>query len=177
MQYCEINESRGIILITVLLFLNILTLLGITLFQMAFLEERQAHAMWQRQVAESLSEQALRVAENKLHNMPTACQVPIAPLATILANLQSLQSCTGNLQTFQYYYAVESLGIDPCAYIQLPSKKQMANYYRITLLGVSGDIKVVLQSTLIVPIDDDGGLSCRGIERVVSAGRQSWLLL
>lgn len=165
---------KGITLITTLIFMQILAILGIGALQMALLETKQSQYIWRKHETERLSENALRNIEHTLMtNNVSSCLIPEMPLTHLIANLPISPSCTGNFQTFQYYYAVESLGTDPCAYIQLSPKKTIANYFRITLLGIMNDVKVVLQTTQVISADGSP-TDCKNVSHAVTEGRQTW---
>ncbi|MHB1947308.1 MAG: hypothetical protein ACYCQI_04245 [Gammaproteobacteria bacterium] len=172
------KNMQGIALLVVLLFMQIIAIFGLYALQMAILETKQAQLTWRRNEIRSFAEQALYTAENNLQINVPHCVIPVTPVAQILSYplswWRSPQSCAGNFQTFQYYYRVELVGNDPCGYIQLYPQKNFATYFRITLLGVSGDTKILLQSTIIKPNRGDDSSSCSSVSHVVSIGRQMW---
>jgi Tfp pilus assembly protein PilX len=167
------KKNNGMALITVLIFLQILAILGLCAIQMALSETKQSQLSWRKHETEILSQHVLVEIEKKMNNFSSECVIPETPLPKLLEKLPSRSSCTGIFQSIQYYYAIELLGMDPCAYIQLKSKKSVANYYRITLLGMMGDVNVILQSTMITPIENDT-IICTGLNHAVTAGQQSW---
>lgn len=170
---------QGIALLVVLIFMQMISILGLCLLQVAILETKQSQLFWHRNELRSAAEQALRIAESNLQINVPYCVIPVTAVDQLLSYSlswwQSSQSCTGNFQTFQYYYVVELLGNDPCGYIQLYPQKNFATYFRISLLGVSGDTQILLQSTIIKPSRGrDDSLSCSSASHVVNMGRQMW---
>jgi len=170
---------QGIALLMVLIFMLIISLLGLCMLQMAIFETKQSQLIWQRNEVRFAAEQALRIVEDNLQVYVPYCVIPVATVAQLLSYSlrwwQSPQSCAGNFQTFQYYYVVELLGNDPCGYIQLDLQKSFATYLRITLLGVSGDTRILLQSTIVKSSRaGDDSLSCDSVSHVVNVGRQMW---
>src|SRR5687768_17197867 len=111
------EKSRGIILITVLLFLQILSLLGLCALQMALLEIKQNYAIRHHHLELNEAEYALKIVETQLQSGASSCLIPRMSTFEVISSLNSFATCTGNFQTFQYYYVIEFLGTDPCAYL------------------------------------------------------------
>ncbi len=160
----------GFALLIVLAFLQIMTLIGIAALHEALLEMKQAENSWRKIMLRSQASLALANAEMALVQALPSCLVPITSLSDLMVTLKSPVACVGTLQSMQYYYIVEDLGNDPCAYIQLSPTKITANYYRITVLGVLNGIQIAMQSSWIKPIDTN--LPDCTIMHEVSAGRQ-----
>ncbi len=181
LRYVKYKSQQGLALITVLIFLQVLAVLGLYALEMSLLEEKMSRHSWQRQFALVAAEEALHRAEAEVdHGLP-ACQIPVTPTNELvtwsLAQWQSSISCAGNFSTLQYYYVIEFLGKDNCADIKqsgYATKKITADYFRITLLitTLAHDAEVMLQSTIVKP--SDVSQTCHGTEHVVSVGRQSW---
>ncbi len=165
------KSISGIALITVLLFLQIFAILGLCAIQMAWIETKQSREKWQSHVRHQMANDALNKIEKSLNQ---ECLIPITPINQLitysLSWWQFRSNCAGNFRSFQYYYRIEFLGFDPCAYAQ-EKYKIIAKYYRITLVGVEDNIKIVLQSTVISPIHD-GELSCSKKPHNIKVGRQ-----
>jgi type IV pilus assembly protein PilX len=64
------RDQRGVVLFVALIFLVILSLIGVTVARMQTTEERMARNEDSRQVAEATAEAALRNGENTLQNSP-----------------------------------------------------------------------------------------------------------
>lgn len=170
------RNLQGMALITVLIFLQILTLLGLYAIRMAWLEIKQSHNAWYKHSIRNAADTILNEIENKTINVLPDCTIGPTTTAELLARPLSwwqTQTCTGNFKTFRYYYVVEVLGGDACAIIQINPNKITTNYFRITLLCLADRSKLILQSTLALPNSDET-LICDGIQHQVSRGRQMW---
>lgn len=80
------------------------------------------------------------------------CVVPMMAPHTLLGKSDEWwlhQACSLHISDQTYYYILEKLSANPCAYIQNQSNKQYVTpeYYRITLYSN----KIILQSTLAIP--------------------------
>lgn len=168
------KTAQGFILFTVLMLMMVLSLFGLHFLDMALLEIKQNDSMLRKLQLTELSEQALSLAE-KQDVKPCLIQsiLPQILRDNPLSWWQSQATCAGNFQLFKYYYVVESLGADPCAYIEINSQKLTANYFRITLMGTQDDAKMVLQSTIAQPILGSS-LHCATESHAVFPGRQMW---
>lgn len=84
------------------------------------------------------------------------------------------QTCSGNFQTIQYYYAVEPMTIDPCAFVS-PVRKTNAAYFRITLFVPNTDETRLFFQSIWVRSNSTSVLApCQGVQHIVQTGRQSW---
>lgn len=171
------RRASGIVLITVLAFLQILAVLGLYAMQMALYETKQAQLIYRKHVAEHNTEEALRHAEYNLMNGFATCFVPVTSTSELLSHSMDwwkATSCAGNFFAFQYYYVTEFLGTDACGFTEMLPNKITADYYRITVLGVAGDVKVVLQSALVLPSRGSLAEDCYKTGHKVKIGRQMW---
>lgn len=171
------RRKSGIALITVLVFLQILAVLGLYAMQMALYETKQAQFVYRKHVAHQKAEEALHHAEYNLMNGLVACFIPVASTSELLSHSMEWWrsiSCAGNFLSFQYYYVTEFLGTDECGFTEMLPNKVTADYYRITVLGVAGDVKVMLQSALVLPSRAGLVKDCYKTGHKVKIGRQMW---
>lgn len=167
------KRSNGIILIVVLLFLQIIAVMGLFAIKLAWLETKESQYIFRRHTVHSVAEQALYKVEVGLEQAFSKCHIPVSLTTELLARPVSwwqTEACEGAVQAFKYYYVVEFLGADPCAEIQVQPSVMTANYFRITLMGIMNTIKLVLQSTIVTA--NQNALSCNGTSHAVLLGRQ-----
>jgi Tfp pilus assembly protein PilX len=170
----EKNNIKGFALITVLLFMQILALLGLYAIRHALLANKMNQAHYQHFLLLNKADTALDYAET---NAP-GCEIPIINSQELikrpLAFWRSL-SCGGIFPGFQYYYVTESLGEDPCADILY--QNTTASYFRVTALTISNDntAKIFLQSIIVKPSTVTN--ICKGSHHIVTQGRETWRIL
>lgn len=170
------NKQTGIILLTVLVFLQILSMLGIYALQSGFLQQTTSHQRWRKQLQLQNAEQRLKQIETK--NIEN-CVIPYTNRSLIsmqpLDWWRSRVGCTEQTVDYLYYYFFEALGESPCAYIDEPQINKSVYYFRVTLLLISeinSDDKQILQSTIIKM--DNALRKCEGKLHRVIPGRQMW---
>lgn len=172
------QKNQGIALIVVLIFLQVLTILGLGAMQMTLFETKQAQMLWKKHVIENLADRALMEVEHDLSLAIPACQIQATAASELASHpiswWQNLPACSSNLETVHYFYVVEFLGVDPCAVIQTTPSKVIANYYRISLLAISGNSKFLFQTSYVTPNYDSGSVMCLGVAHQVRMGRQMW---
>jgi Tfp pilus assembly protein PilX len=174
------TQQFGFSLVIVLIFLLIFSMMGLSALEMSVMETKMSRDSWHHDQLLHEAEQALLEVESKEIKQPYFCSIPVISSQTLLAKplswWQSLVSCAGNFPMVQYYYVIESLGEDPCAYLDDPHLS--VDYFRVTLLGlqVNSGAKIYLQSTLVLPHSGDSA-GCNLMSHHVSAGRQMWRIL
>lgn len=166
-------KITGSALLSMLLFLQIFTLLGLYMAADSLLELKESATFWQKQTALLSAEYALRQVENQLLTQEPVCMLPnIAPITLAAQSLswwQSSVTCHVSYRGARYFYVVESLDHDACALVN-PVQKMSAHYYRVTLLGLP--VKLILQSTMVK--EDYSAKICEGNVHSVAMGRQRW---
>lgn len=177
--YVKINittRQSGIVLVTVLIFLQLFAILNLYALEASWLEVKMSRYAWQSQEALIAAENALSKAEKKLIHQIPHCLVPMMPTSELMMHPLSwwqLWACTDKFYLFQYYYVTEDLGEDSCADIEQYAGR--AHYYRITLLSVVKKLsnqRIILQSTVIKP--DNVKQSCNQSHHTATIGRQMW---
>lgn len=167
-------KTSGFALVTVLLFMQILALLGLYSLEHVLLAEKMTQAYYQKNHTFNLAESALNLAEFR-----APCgEIPLIDSHELAARPLSFWqtvSCGGIFPGLQYYYVTEFLGADSCADIEY--QNATALYFRVTLMAVliKQNARVILQSIIVKP--DDAKKDCRGIHHTVKAGRQAWRTL
>ena len=165
------RKIKGFALVTVLLFMQILALLGLYAIEQSLLALKTGELYFQRDLFSNKTEAALKIAESGA----SLCEIPVTEPEELSARplrfWQSL-SCAGNFQGFQYYYVSEYLGSDPCA--EVVFKNTEADYFRITLLALSTKNKAQKMLQTIVIKSSPRKEVCQGQYRAVTEGRQSW---
>jgi hypothetical protein len=163
-------KQSGVALITVLIFLEILTLLTLYSLHASLWETRITNQYWNKHL---LRENAFTTLANIENESSTSCQILPLPAAELkLKSIAWWQSnaCAGKIKSYNYYYVIEGLGIDPCARVQADA----AVYYRISLLlksSLHSEERIILQSTFVKPEATDQ--DCKFKLRSLAAGRQS----
>lgn len=171
------KKSSGMILLSTLIFLQIITLLTLCVMQIAFKEARSAHAISIRHTLLINAESALIHLGYALPNL-TECHISPTSSAILaarpLAWWQSLASCKGQIRETDYYYVIESLGADNCAVLQTHPNYLVAQYQRITVLARLYQSQIMLQTTVAVSSPIVEGQECRGEIRMIQQGRKMW---
>lgn len=165
------KNIHGIVLLAVLILLQILAILSLSVMHMAWLETIQSRNSVHKYIIQENANVALNQIETNLNQILSMCTINGITTQELLSHSLDWwkKTCAGNFQTFQYYYVVENLGIDSCTLIESsPNKK--AHYYRITLLGLKQNAKIMLQNTIVLP--DDDLFHCEGQLHRVTKGRQ-----
>src|SRR3990167_9968437 len=171
-----VKPSQGFALIAVLIFMQILALFSWYVLADVLLEIKMNREVMLRYFAVQQADQWLNQAEFELLKQLPHCLLPVTTSAVLLnqplAWWESSITCAGHFYAFRYYYVVEYLREDPCAYVE--ATKVITAYYRITLLGIfkANNTKVFLQSTLARPVKSSQ--QCNGLYRSVKLGRQTW---
>lgn len=170
-------DETGIVLITVLLFLQLFTILGLFALQNGFLAKMTSQAFYQHDKDQRQAEYILSEVEK---NGSVSCLTTVTErndwISKPLDWWKSSAMCAGHKNHYQYYYAIESLGEDPCAYMEGQANK-LAHYYRVTVLVLSENQKQkeLLQSSIIKM--DNMVRECEGKPHPIIPGRQMWRIL
>lgn len=174
------HKQRGVTLLMALIFLMVLTLLGVTAVQMMGQEERMAGNARNRDIAFQAAEAALNAAEKEIEAIPAGYVFPLATIETpgsggeytfslCLPNSQafwngaSAKDCKSVAKTGFDWNAVDATktitGVPEVAeqpkYIveKMPDLAGPTRQYRVTARGVGGDANavVILQAIFTGP--------------------------
>ncbi|MBD1551060.1 pilus assembly PilX family protein [Pseudomonas typographi] len=151
-------QQRGAVLIVALVFLLLLTMIGISSMQNATLQEKMAGSVSLRNTTFQLAEAALRVGENAVAkssytlavcNSTTNCAPPATTAVTAAgagANGVTWVSAQSGTATTVALYGVQFIGTtaDPVNFDGEAGTS--VKLYRITAIGISGSARTVLES-------------------------------
>jgi hypothetical protein len=165
------KQQRGFVLMTVLLFIQIGALWGISAWEQILLEQKLQADQKARHALLEEAEKRLYRLQGAILDLKQVCLIPAQPGAEL--GLRSLawwksQGCAESNHSWQSYAVVEKLDEDPCA---LPA----STYYRLTLLLMTAEDegqKVLLQITL--PLVDANLEHCDDRRHSVDLGPQAW---
>jgi Tfp pilus assembly protein PilX len=169
------QRHNGYILIVVLLFLQLVTMLGMYALEAIWAEDRLTLFDMQKiRLSHQLGYLMTNIVQQSKQTQPSCLVQTISSedLKSEPISWWKNASCAGVFQSIQYYYVVESLGEDSCAHIK-QSRSIAADYYRITLLGLDNNngAKQLLQSTVVKAALQSH--LCDGAVHLVDAGMQS----
>ncbi|KQN43493.1 pilus assembly protein PilX [Pseudomonas sp. Leaf48] len=146
------NPQRGMALLVSLVFLLMLTLIGISSMQNATLQEKMAGSVALRNHSFQGAETALRVGESTVqrdsYSLPVCSGAshcaPPAESATITAGGHNPGSGVTWVATGTGFYAVQNLGATRTA-VNVPINTP-ATLYRVTAVGIAGNSRSVVES-------------------------------
>jgi len=170
-------KMRGYVLITVLVFLQLLSCLG--LYELASVSTtlRESQRYWSHELEVLKATDILTKLETNVLSGNLTCLVPNISSSELAKKPETWweQKTCYQSHSQAHYYMVESLGDDPCGIMSKNQSNQVitAHYYRITLLMIIDKIKgakLILQSTLAKLGSDT--LSCTEQMHRVILGRQ-----
>ena len=144
--------QRGMALLVSLVFLLLLTLIGISSMQNATLQEKMAGSLGLRNQSFQLAEAVLRVGESAVqldsYSLPvcsgTARCAPPAESATLKAAGFNSNSGVTWIASGNGFYGVQNIGTSVAA-VNVPSNTS-ATLYRITAVGIAGSSRSVVES-------------------------------
>ncbi len=173
------HKNKGFVILIVLIFMQVFILLNWyaindVLLLTKFTKNTSDHDFLFYQTKKILAHIELTM----LSTLPTTCMISFVDSDELIEkplNWWREKSCSGNFQTFKYYYVVEPLSIDNCASIE-HAEPAVAEYFRITLFLQSAidDTRFFLQSTLVRPYLSAVPVICAGQRHQVQMGRQAW---
>jgi hypothetical protein len=173
-----LNKDRGYMLLTVIIFLQILACLGVYGLLSVSTSLRSSEHRMMRETNFLAAKQALREVERAVMVEGVTCLIPVT-LSSDLANKPldwwQQKACYMYQPNYSYYYVIEWLQDDECGLIGKYNENHIltAKYYRITLFTVFADMKaakLILQSTLAKASINP--LSCFNKTHLVISGMQ-----
>lgn len=173
------NTAQGMILFTMLLFLQLLALLGLAAVLNINLVLKRLIFAWQREDFVQQGMAVLAQLESQAIRHLPYCIIPVTSsriLSEKPLSWWATSTCHDNSNQIEYYYVIEKLGTNFCASMRKEGENQAfaANYYRITLNVLpikQGFTSLKWQTTLTIPSDEP--INCSSPYQV-SWGRQSW---
>jgi type IV pilus assembly protein PilX len=148
----ERQAQRGMVLLVSLVFLLLLTLVGLSSMQSANLQEKMAGSVSLRNQSFQTAEAALRVGESAVqldtYTLPvcsgtTQCAPPAESTVVSAAGLNSTSGVTW-IATGNGFYGVQNIGTTLTA-VNVPSNTS-ATLYRVTAVGIVGTSRSVVES-------------------------------
>lgn len=138
------KSEHGMALLVSLVFLLLLTLIGISSMQNATLQEKMAGSVTLRNQSFQLAESALRAGEDDVQKRPASlsiCPAPCPPPADSLSVVAAGKSNSGvtwiaagsGFYAVQYFMPPDPSSTDP-------------SLYRVTAVGLAGNSRSVLES-------------------------------
>lgn len=146
------HTQRGMALLVSLVFLLLLTLIGLSSMQNATLQEKMAGSVSLRNQSFQGAEAALRVGESAVqldtYSLPicsgtTQCAPPAESTTVSAAGLNSTSGVTW-IASGQGFYGVQNIGTTLTA-VNVPSNTS-ATLYRVTAVGIAGSSRSVVES-------------------------------
>ncbi len=143
------KSERGMALLVSLVFLLLLTLIGISSMQNATLQEKMAGSVILRNQSFQVAEAALRVGESAVqveaYSLPmcTQCRPPAESSVVIAAGHNSSSGVTW-IAAGSGFYGVQNIGTTKGA-VNVPSGTS-STLYRVTAVGLAGNSRSVLES-------------------------------
>jgi type IV pilus assembly protein PilX len=146
------GAQRGMALLVSLVFLLLLTLIGISSMQNATLQEKMAGSLGLRNQSFQLAEAVLRVGESAVQpdsfSLPvcsgtTRCAPPAESATLKAAGFNSTSGVTW-IASGNGFYGVQNMGTTMAA-VNVPSNTS-ATLYRVTAVGITGSSRSVVES-------------------------------
>jgi type IV pilus assembly protein PilX len=142
------HAQRGMALLVSLVFLLLLTLIGLSSMQNATLQEKMAGSVSLRNQSFQGAEAALRVGESAVqldsYSLPVCSQcAPPADASTVTVAGAGSSGVTW-IATGKGFYGVQNIGTTVNA-VNVPSNTS-ATLYRVTAIGIAGNSRSVVES-------------------------------
>ncbi|OYQ08908.1 pilus assembly protein PilX [Pseudomonas mandelii] len=147
--YMTFHAQRGMALLVSLVFLLLLTLIGLSSMQNATLQEKMAGSVSLRNQSFQGAEAALRVGESAVqldsYSLPVCsqCAPPSDALTVTAAGPGSTPGMTW-IASGKGFYGVQNIGTTVNA-VNVPSNTS-ATLYRVTAVGIAGNSRSVVES-------------------------------
>lgn len=171
-------KSSGFVLMAALIFLQMLSLLGLLGLMMARLQLKSTYHRWTNVHHQRLSIKILDQIQDQVEESLSHCGVAVMPSETLAAMKKHWwmqQGCSGEKEGVSYYYVIESLGEDPCSVLLDKNRHAPVPviFYRLSLFvnfTKERDAKIILQSTIARPAVSSS--SCDEVAHTVKQGLQ-----
>ncbi|WP_295473152.1 PilX N-terminal domain-containing pilus assembly protein [uncultured Pseudomonas sp.] len=148
------SRQRGMVLLVSLVFLLLLTMLGISSMQNASLQEKMAGSVSLRNQTFQTAEAVLRVGESQINATfqmaqcanATACLPPTDSTIVTRAGSGSGGAVTWVAVGDGGFYAIQNLGTTASPVQRPPNCSGSATLYRVTAVAIQGPSRTVLES-------------------------------
>ncbi|TKJ69621.1 pilus assembly protein PilX [Pseudomonas sp. CFBP13508] len=146
------QAQRGMVLLVSLVFLLLLTLIGLSSMQSANLQEKMAGSVSLRNQSFQAAEAALRIGESAVQldsyslavcSGTSQCLPPAESLSVSSAGFNSTSGVTW-IAAGNGFYGVQNIGTTLTA-VNVPSNTS-ATLYRVTAVGIAGNSRSVVES-------------------------------
>lgn len=146
------HSQRGMALLVSLVFLLVLTLIGLSSMQNATLQEKMAGSVTLRNQSFQIAEAALRIGESAVqldtYSLPvcsgaTQCAPPAESSLITAAGFNSTSGVTW-IAAGNGFYGVQNIGTTLTA-VNVPSNTS-TTLYRVTAVGIAGNSRSVVES-------------------------------
>jgi len=169
-------RNKGLILISVLIFINLIVLLVTIGFTISELQLRMSNNQLQHARVMQAAQFGLKTALQQMQQNPPHCQIDIHSTHDLSIKSaswwHSAQICHGKFGQLNYYYVVEPLQINNCLYFDGGSA---VKYWRITVRAeqaAKNRAAAILQETIALPTKQTQ--VCPTTRYELSAYEQSW---
>lgn len=150
------RQQRGVVLIVALIFLLLVTLIGVSSMQNATMQEKMAGSVTLKNLSFQVAEATLRLGENAvasstykltLCNSVANCLPPPDSTSTSLAAGNGTNGVLWVANpTNDGFYGVQNIGTTSDAVNAPANCAASATLYRVTAVGISGISRTVLES-------------------------------
>ena len=146
-------KFHGVVFFTVLIFFQLITVIGLYLLQTNFISKKMNDAYWQHYDLFRIANERLRFIESTDLFELEACHMDVMTQVNLLSksfNWWQDHACAENIAEISYYYVIESLNNTSCIKLNNHSLEPIT-YFRITLLAYSKNkvFREILQSVVI----------------------------
>lgn len=155
------TSQRGMALLVSVVWVLLLTLIGVSSMQNATLQEKMAGGLMQWNRSFQGAEAALRVGESRLHSgyaqelcaTVVQCAPPVEAKRLASAGQDGVSGVLW-IAVGDAFYGIQNLGVTRVA--QHLRDDTEATLYRITAVGLAGQSRTVLESVYALTIADTG---------------------
>jgi|GEM_PF-3526705 len=165
-------KQAGVILVTTLIFIFIMSLLALACMELAILQTKMSQNDDQRRQTFAAAEAGLKLAEQAIvDNQPLPC---IKPLSSTDLPTKPLsfwqQQCQAQFPYAKVYFVAEKLAYAPCCDITGLGKRKLT-FYRLSSYAKINSAQTLLQTTFAHP----SAIKCsKALNQKLLLGRLSW---
>ncbi len=168
------QKYQGVVFFSVLIFFQLITILGLYLLQASFLSKKMSMGYWERYHLFHSANARLRMIESANRVDDEFCYIGVMTRVDLLSKPLTwwyAYACTVKIDEISYYHVIEPLNSNAC--IKLDNVAVPIKYFRITLLVYSKNkvFREILQS-VVVKLDNTKR-DCSDDYSDISLGRQS----
>lgn len=150
-QYVK-QKYQGLVLFSVLIFFQLITILGLYVLQSSLLSKKMSMAYWQHYVLFLIANERLRLIESSHLEEFDSCRIDVMTRVDLSSKSMKWwqdHSCTEKIDEISYYHVIEPLNTTACT--MLDNVAVPIKYFRITLLAYNKNkvFREILQSVVI----------------------------